>query len=116
MMNLTYPRTIYRLSVIGVTDESNDSFLSQEVSVRNDLPTGDSDDLPKFDSDFENGIEDSVYFSFRESVREFILRSNSILPPATDKRGSSSEPLQLTELVPPSALPVSDSPDIAVIP
>ena len=48
-------------------------------------------------------------------MREFILRSNSILPPATDKRGSSSEPLQLTELVPPSALPVSDSPDIAVI-
>ena len=65
MMNLTYPRTIYRLSVIGVTDESNDSFLSQEVSVSNNLPAGDSVDLqPKFTSDFENGIEDSVHFHY----------------------------------------------------
>ena len=52
------------ISDIGVTDESNDSFLSQEVSVRNDLPAGDSVDLPKFDSDFENGIEDSVHFHY----------------------------------------------------
>ena len=62
------------ISDIGVTDESNDSFFSQ-VSVRNDLPAGDSVDLPELDSDFENGIEKdfqnpiSNSTSFRESVR-----------------------------------------------
>ena len=43
------------LSTIGdicVTDESNDSFFSQEVSVHNDLPAGDSVDSPKFNCDF----------------------------------------------------------------
>jgi len=50
------------ISDLGVTDESNDSFFSQEVPVRNDTPTGDSVDLSKFDSDFENGIEDNVHF------------------------------------------------------
>ena len=44
------------ISDIGVTDESTDSFFSQEVSVHNDLPVGDSVDLPKFDSDFEEGL------------------------------------------------------------
>jgi len=50
-------------------------------------------------------------------VREFTLRDNSILAPgATEERGpSSEEPPQVTELVPSSVLPVSDSPDIAVI-
>ena len=36
----------------GFTDESNESFFSQEVSVRNDLLASDSVDSPKFDSDF----------------------------------------------------------------
>ena len=48
-------------------------------------------------------------------MREFTLRGNSILPPVTEERGSASEPSQVTELVSSSALPVSDSPDIAVI-
>ena len=48
-------------------------------------------------------------------MREFTLWSNSILQPATEKLGSASEPPQVTELVPSSVLPDSDSPDIAVI-
>ena len=39
----------------------------------------------------------------------------SILPPVTEESGSASEPSQVTKLVPSSVLPVSDSPDIAVI-
>jgi len=47
-------------------------------------------------------------------VREFTLSSNSILPPATEERGSAGKPSQ-ANLVPSSVLPVSDSPNIAVI-
>ena len=47
---------------IGVTDESNDSLFSPEVSVHNYLPAGDSVELVKLDSVFENGIEDSVQY------------------------------------------------------
>ena len=47
------------ISDIGVADESNDSFFSQEVAVRNDLPAGDSVDLLSLNPNFENGIEDS---------------------------------------------------------
>jgi len=60
-----------------VTDKSNDSFISLEVSIQNDPRKNKSLDLPKSDSDsdFEQGIEDSAHFHYPLSNSNFSRES-----------------------------------------
>ena len=62
-----------------MTDKSNDSFISLEVSIQNDPRKNKSLDLPKSDSDsdsdFEQGIEDSVHFHYPLSNSNFSRES-----------------------------------------